>query len=228
MDRVKRLALMQPYFFPYLGYFRLFAAVDEFIIFDTAQFPRKGRVHRSHVPGPNGAPEWLTLPLSRCPQETPISHLSFAPHAREAFDRRLARLAWISNAEGANAGRVRAFLNAPLTSVIDYLETGLRLVIDILRIEVVISRASALNLDPSLRGQERVIATAAARGATVYVNLSGGRALYSAEAFREAGIELAFLKPYEGGFHHLLPALMSEPAHSIRRDLEASIGFAKP
>jgi WbqC-like protein family len=226
VKRAKTVAVMQPYFFPYLGYFRLFAAVDEFIILDTVQFPKMGRVHRSQVPGPNGPPEWLTLPISRQPTETLIRHLLFAPHARESLDRRLARLTWISAADGANAGRVRAFLKAPLTSVVDYLEAGLRLVADILDLEVAISRASALNLDPSLRGQARVIAAVAARGASIYVNAPGGRALYSAGAFEKAGIELVFLTPYEGRFYHLLPALMAEPAQAIRRDLDATMGFA--
>jgi hypothetical protein len=215
---------MQPYFFPYLGYFRLFAAVDEFIIFDTVQFPRRGRVHRTQVGGSDKAREWLTLPLAYCPADTLIADLSFAPGARESLDRRLARLPWISGASGTGAERVRAFLRLPLVSVIDYLEAGLRLVVEMLGLDVVISRASSLELDPSLRGQEQVIAAAAARGATVYVNPPGGRALYSAEAFEMAGLELAFLTPYEGCFPYLLPALMAEPLEALRRDLEAAMG----
>ena len=43
----KRIAVMQPYFFPYLGYFRLFSQADEFVIYDCVQMPRRGRVHRT-------------------------------------------------------------------------------------------------------------------------------------------------------------------------------------
>ena len=39
-----KLGIMQPYFFPYAGYFRLFAHVDEFVIFDCVQFRRRGRM----------------------------------------------------------------------------------------------------------------------------------------------------------------------------------------
>ena len=41
---------MQPYLFPYAGYFRLLSQVDEFVIYDCVQFPRRGRVHRTEVP----------------------------------------------------------------------------------------------------------------------------------------------------------------------------------
>src|SRR5689334_25196809 len=86
----RRLAVMQPYFFPFAGYFRLFATVDQFVIFDCVQFPRRGRVHRSQVPGPNGTTKWLTLPLARRPRDVLIRDLEFAPNAREQFDQRLA------------------------------------------------------------------------------------------------------------------------------------------
>src|SRR5689334_2859030 len=66
------VAVMQPYFFPYAGYFRLFAQVDEFISFDCVQFRRRGRIHRTEVPGPGGSLQWLTLPLAYAPRETLI------------------------------------------------------------------------------------------------------------------------------------------------------------
>ena len=224
--RAKTVAVMQPYFFPYLGYFRLFAAVDEFVIFDTVQFPRRGRVHRSHVGGPTQAPEWLTLPLAYCPADTLIQDLLFAPDARASFDGRLARLPWIATAKGPLAQEIRRFLALPLASVNDCLEAGLRLVADIVDVDVTIVRASSLDVDPSLRGQASVLAIAKARGATRYVNPPGGRALYSASAFEESGIELSFLTPYEGRFQHLLPALMEESAQAIRHDLIESMALA--
>ena len=57
------IAVMQPYFVPYAGYFRLFAATDLFVIYDCVQFPRRGWVHRNQLPGANGQPNWLTLPF---------------------------------------------------------------------------------------------------------------------------------------------------------------------
>jgi len=216
----RRVAVMQPYFFPYAGYFRLFAQVDEFVIFDCVQFPRRGRVHRSEWLDANGASEWLTLPLARQSRQVLIRDLAFAPDARAEFDRRLARLPWLNWGAGPAAKRIREFLHAPLPAAIDYLESGLRLVNELLGISTVITRSSALDLDPSLRGQERVLAVLKARAATHYLNSPGGRDLYDAPSFQRAGIQLEFLPTYRGEFFQLLPALMRVDPKRIREDIE--------
>lgn len=215
----KTVAVMQPYFFPYAGYFRLFAQSDEFILFDSAQFARRGRTHRCQVPGPHSTPEWLTLPLRSQPQDTRICDLEFASDARSAMDQRLARLPWFRDAAGPASELVREFLQAPLGSVIDYLEGSLRLVLQVLELEARIRRSSSLQIDPGLRGQERIIAICHAVGATRYLNAPGGRGLYNEAVFADNGIELAFLPDYRGPHVHLLPALMRCAPCELREDV---------
>src|SRR6188472_3168309 len=79
------VAIMQPYFIPYTGYFRLFAASDVFVIYDCVQFPRRGWVHRNKLIDASGAERWVTLPLVKVPQSTLIKDLEFAPDAGEQF-----------------------------------------------------------------------------------------------------------------------------------------------
>jgi hypothetical protein len=218
----KRVAVMQPYFLPYAGYFRLFHAVDEFVIYDCVQFPRRGRVHRTEVPGPAGGTEWLTLPLERQSRETRIMDLRFAPDARASLDERLARLPWIRSAQGPAAGRILEHLHGPLDDVVGFLERGLSIVCDLIDIPFEVTRSSWLELDPSLRGQERVLAVATARQATTYVNAPGGIDLYEADAFRERGIDLRFLAPYEGTYRMLLPALLTVHPALVGADVRAT------
>jgi hypothetical protein len=215
----KTIAIMQPYFFPYAGYYRLFAQADEFILFDTAQFIRRGRIHRCEVPGPGGIAEWLTLPLLAQPQQVLIGDLRFAPEAREKMDQRIARLPWIRTAGGPNADRIRAFLQAPLEDVTDYLEQGLRMVLDILGVPAVIRRSSTLPVPADLKGPERIIALCRAVGATRYLNSPGGRHLYEPTVFAEAGIKLDFLPDYTGPHAHMIPALMQLPPSTLRADV---------
>jgi hypothetical protein len=196
--------------------------VDRFVIFDCVQFPRRGRAHRTEVVGPAGRVEWLTLPLARQPRDVLIRELEFASDARERLDWRLARYGWLDAAASEAAARIDAFLRGPLGAVVDFLEDGLRLVTGLLGLEVPMVRSSVLGLDPSLRGQERVVAAAAAVGATHYVNAPGGRRLYRAETFRRSGIELSFLRPYGGGIFQLLPALFTDGPEAVRRDVLAS------
>lgn len=217
-----RVAVMQPYFYPYAGYFRLFAAVDEFVVYDCVQFPRRGRVHRCEVPGADGSRQWLTLPLARQPREARICELRFADDARVAFDGRLDALPWLAKAEGPAAQALRRQLRAPLESVLDFLEQGLQLAAGIMGFAPRLRRSSSLGIDPALRGQARVIAIARAVGATHYLNPPGGRDLYDAGAFAAAGMALEFLAPYTGEFVQLLPALASQPPERLRADVLAS------
>ena len=217
--RTHRVAIMQPYFFPYAGYFRLFAQADEFVLLDCVQFPRTGRVHRSEVARRGRPTDWLTLPLARQPRGTTIAELAFADGARREFDNRLAALPWIRTARGPAADRLRDYLHGPMQSVVDYLQRGLELVRDELGLRTPITRSSALGLPSGLRAQDRILAIARARGALTYLNSPGGRALYDAEAFRVAGIELEFLDAYVGEFTHLLPALMHRDPTDVSRDL---------
>ena len=215
----KRVAVMQPYFFPYAGYFRLMLEADEFVIFDCVQFPRRGRVHRCEVPGPRGTIDWLTLPLARQPREVLIRDLTFSDNARSELDFRLSRLPWVRSAKGPCSDRIRDFLFGPLDSVIDYLGSGLKLVAELLDLQITISRSSDLDIEPDLRGQARVIAVAKAVAATGYVNSPGGLGLYETEAFGRNGLRLSFLPEYTGQFFHLLPALMTDSAASILDDI---------
>jgi WbqC-like protein family len=216
---VSRIAVMQPYYFPYAGYFRLLQATDHFVILDCVQFPRRGRVHRTELPGPAGAIEWLTLPLARQPRDVLIRDLRFAADARMVLDRRLARYSWLTEASGGVADRLRAHLYQPLGSVIDHLADGIALVADLLGLAPIISRSSILGLDPDLRGQERVIAIVRALGGTDYINAPGGRGLYDRERFTAAGLTLSFLAEYEGPHRQLLPALVSHPLAAIAADV---------
>lgn len=221
----KTVAVMQPYFFPYAGYFRLMHAADHFVIYDCVQFPRRGRVHRCNVPGPAGGEEWLTLPLARAPREARICDLEFVPDARRMFDRRLNRHAWFGSARGPASGLVRDYLLGPLPGVVDYLERGLRLTAQLLHLSPTITRSSRLALPPTLKGQERVLAVVRAVGGRHYVNLSGGRSLYDPRRFNEQNVTLAFLSAYDGPCRHLLPALLEQEPEAIREDVVRTTTF---
>ena len=224
----KRVAVMQPYFFPYAGYFRLLNAVDHFVIFDCVQFPRRGRVHRAAVTGPDGEMEWLTLPLEKQPRDVLISELAFAPEARRLFDSRLARHAWLTQARGAEHERLRALLYGPLRTVVDFLEEELRLVADLLGFNPHFSRSSALCLSPDIKAQERVIAVVKAVGGAHYLNSPAGRGLYDPQHFAARDLTLSFLPHYRGPYTCILPALLTQPHSEIRADILASTAWEPP
>jgi hypothetical protein len=217
-----RLAVMQPYFFPYAGYYRLFAAADLFVLLDCVQFPRRGRVHRCEVQGPAGPTEWLTLPLARQDRAVRIRDLAFAAGAPAEMARRLARHPWIGAAAGPVAQALQDSLVIRGPDVTAHLEGQLHVTAGVLGLPARILRSSSLAIDPALRGQDRILALCAGLGATAYVNPPGGRALYHAADFARAGVALRFLPPWAGPGTSILHDLLQGDAAGLARAIRAA------
>jgi hypothetical protein len=218
----KIVAVMQPYFFPYAGYFSLIESVDHFVMFDCVQFPRRGWVHRNRVPGPKGQEEWLTIPLRHQSRDVRIRDLLFADGAERKIAHQLKRYPWFSLAEGEAGDFIRRALLGPLCCPVEMLASSLRVSADLLGLQREFTFSSDLNLDPALKGQDRVIAAVKAVNGTGYVNLSGGTALYAREAFDRQGLQLYFLSPYVGSHWSMLYRLATENLGVIVREVMAN------
>ncbi|HXW24273.1 MAG TPA: WbqC family protein [Xanthobacteraceae bacterium] len=210
------IAVMQPYFIPYAGYFRLFAASDLFVIYDCVQFARRGWVHRNRLVDRAGAERWLTLPLQKAARDVLIRDLRFAPDAAALFARRLRpfRLP-----EAADAARIVAALNDVGGTPVDYIVRLLEEIVAYLGLPWRAMRSSALDLPPALRGQGRILEIARRLGARRYLNAPGGRSLYDAAAFEQAGVELRFLPDYAGPTASILTRLVDEDRDALARDI---------
>jgi hypothetical protein len=189
-----RLAIMQPYFLPYLGYFQLIAAVDLFIVYDNIKYAKRGWINRNRMLL-NGKDATFSLPLKR---------------GSDALDVRERELAADFNRDKLLHQFAGAYRRAP------YFEQTLPLVERIIRheddnlfgflhhslvrtcehlgITTEIRRSSDVAIDHQLKSQDKVLALCAAVGAENYLNAIGGRDLYSFAAFRGRGVELAFIQ----------------------------------
>ncbi|HEX4098820.1 MAG TPA: WbqC family protein [Caulobacteraceae bacterium] len=216
-ERGKRVvAVMQPYFAAYAGYYRLLAAADVFVIFDCVQFPRRGWVHRNRLKDARGEPDWLTLPLLPAPFEAQIRELQFPPDAETRMAERLRTFPSMLR-PGEPAGRLlRA---GPLRgSLVDYLEDQLRVACDLLGCAPRLVRSSTLAIPPELHAQERVLEILRRVGATDYLNAPGGHELYDASSFAARGVALHFLEPYAGETWSLLQRL-ADDADAVRAEI---------
>jgi hypothetical protein len=212
---------MQPYFFPYAGYFRLFAEADTFVIYDCVQFPRRGFVHRNRLGLANGSTAWLTLPLAPCDRKTAIRDLKFQVNARDKFAQRMLRFPSVSDI-GSDAGAIGLpddILSALFDfecDPVEYLERTLVATATSIGMKPEIFRSSTLDLSDGLTGEDRVLRIVQNAGGERYLNAPGGRALYSEEKFRKAGVELAFLHPFEGPTASVLEILCSKGISGLR------------
>jgi hypothetical protein len=215
------VAIMQPYFIPYAGYFRLFAASDLFVIYDCVQFPRRGWVHRNRLADASGTDRWLTLPIAKAPRDVLIRELRFMDAAHDVLAQRMRPLPICTVVEEPEPGiltTLRDIGGAP----VDYLERLLHDVVSQLGLRWNVIRSSTLSVPDSLRGQNRIIEIARRVGATVYLNSPGGRHLYDAPVFEDAGIALRFLSHYPGSSASILRRIVEEDADSLANDIRAS------
>ena len=67
-----KLGIMQPYLFPYLGYFDLIHCTDRWIVFDTAQYIRHGWINRNRILHPTSGWQYFIIPVKKQSRNTPI------------------------------------------------------------------------------------------------------------------------------------------------------------
>ena len=191
-----RVAIMQPYLFPYAGYFQLVAAVDRFVFYDDVHYIKGGWINRNRL-FLSKQVSWFTFPLCEASANRKINQAHVQPN--HTWKRKL--LASVTQAYGRAPFFEPAF--ALLAEIVTSGETSL----SALARQSVVSVARYLDLgtefvvstgrygNETLRGAERVLDICRQEGADEYHNLPGGTALYSAEAFSAAGVELRFIEP---------------------------------
>ena len=191
-----RLAIMQPYFVPYIGYFQLMSAVDKIVLLDDVNFINGGWINRNRI-AVNGQPHWLTLPLAKASQNRLINEIEIV--GDPLWKRKAMRTIGLSYRSAPFVEEVLPFLSNLLEeaggSLSAFLCWHLGQVAEFLGIETKIEPTSAIYPKEGLSGQDRIIDICTREGAASYVNLSGGRDLYDARLFASAGIDLLFLQP---------------------------------
>jgi hypothetical protein len=207
-----RVAIMQPYLLPYLGYFQLLHRVDTFVLLDDVAFINRGWINRNRLLV-NGEAHLFTVPLAGSSQNKLIQDLRLHPDDRA----RRKLLATIRQAYRAapEFAQVFSLAEAVLLSQEPDLTTlvlnSLTLINDYLGQPVPLVRSSALARPGPATGQARIIAICQSLGASEYVNLVGGAALYAAPDFAAQGLQLRFLQPtltpYRQGIGAFVPGL---------------------
>jgi hypothetical protein len=219
--QARRVAIMQPYFVPYAGYFRLLAATDLFILYDCVQFPRRGWVHRNRLPDAAGSLDWLTLPLAKAPRGVIIRDLAFRADAREVLAASCRRFPLLAHPRPDPHGMIEAIHDLTGTPL-DYIERLLRRAAGALGLPWHAMRSSNLAIPPEVPREERILAISRAVGADTYVNPPGGRALYDPTRFSTEGVALRFLPDHRGSFASILARLLEEPADYVAEEIHAS------
>lgn len=194
-----KIGIMQPYFFPYIGYFQLIQAVDQFIVYDNIQYTKKGWINRNRFLQ-NGKDVLFSVPLKKDSDLLDVKDREVSADFKK--DKLLNQIR-------------EAYRRAPyfehafplVEQIVRYEEMNLFLFLhhsilktcEHLGVTTEIRISSNIAIDHSLKNQDKVLALCETVGASTYVNAIGGIELYSKETFREKGIDLKFIrsKPFE-------------------------------
>lgn len=185
---------MQPYLFPYLGYFQLLAATDAFVVYDNIQYTKRGWINRNQLLE-NGQAAKFTVPLASASDYLDIREREIAgDYSPEKLIGRFTRAYRDAPYLEPTLPLLQDVLANPERNLFGFLHHALLRTAAHLELDADIRVSSTIPADHSLRGQERVVALCRELGATTYVNPIGGVELYSAQEFAAHGIELQFLR----------------------------------
>ncbi|WP_299271003.1 WbqC family protein [uncultured Psychrosphaera sp.] len=192
-----RVAIMQPYFFPYIGYFQLLNAVDTFVIYDDIEYTKKGWINRNRLQL-NGKEFMFTLPLKKASDYLPVNQRELAN-------------SWVKDKNKLLNKVSSTYQNAP------YFETVWPLVVNIFNcthinlfdfilnsiteltkwfnIQTNLVVSSSLKYNSELKAQDKVINLCQALNTTEYINPIGGLELYNKQDFINNHLKLTFINP---------------------------------
>ncbi len=190
------IAIMQPYLFPYIGYWQLINAVDTFVLYDNIEFSKKGWFHRNNILL-NKQKTLFSIPLKKDSDSLDVRNRFISNEADKQITKILAQI--------ENSYKKAPYFNDifPLIKTIfmyneknlfQYIYNSIILLCEYLDIKTTIVISSTIDINHNLKSQEKVIAINIALNSTQYINPIGGRELYDNQVFQKENIQLNFLE----------------------------------
>lgn len=187
-----RLGIMQPYFFPYLGYWQLLANVDKYVVYDDVTYIKGGWINRNNFLI-NGQKNLLTMQLEKASSYTLIKDIAIKDdfvkflktiemgYKKAPFFEDIFRL--LKDICQCPDKKLGQFLFNSHIKICKYLGIDTELIL-----------SSSFEKHAELKGKDKVISICKQLGADEYINAIGGQELYDKKEFAENGIRLNFLQ----------------------------------
>ena len=189
------IGIMQPYLFPYIGYWQLINIVDTFVIYDNIQFSKKGWFHRNNILL-DGKKKLFSIPLKKDSDSLDVGERYISDGAEKEINK-IIRQIEIAYKKAPYFKDVfpmikEIFQNKEI-NLFKYIYNSVLEICNYLEIDTKIIISSTIDIDHSLKSQDKVIALNKVLNATKYINPIGGIELYDFEKFQNENIELFFL-----------------------------------
>lgn len=189
-----KLGIMQPYFFPYFGYWQLINAVDKYVVYDDVAYIKGGWINRNNILI-NGKALLVTLPLENSSSFKNINEIDIIRNPKQI--EKIIKSISMAYTKAPYFNDVMPIIENLILNNINIAELNYKAVLEIskyLDINTKIILSSTLDKDNNLKGEEKVIHINKLLGTDIYINAIGGQELYNKEEFEKEGIKLKFLK----------------------------------
>lgn len=189
------LAIMQPYFLPYIGYFQLLNAVDKFVLYDDVNFINRGYINRNNLLV-NHKASLFSIPLKDASQNRLIKDVEVSNES--SWRKKLLKTVEQSYKKAPQFQQVYPLFEEIISHEPENIGAlctySLTTICKYLNIETEIVPSSTIYNNISLKRQERILDICRQEGATHYINPQGGIELYDKETFAQHGVRLSFIK----------------------------------
>lgn len=189
-----KVGIMQPYFFPYIGYWQLINVVDKFVILDDVNYITRGYINRNSILL-NGKPYRFTIPVKKASQNKLImeTEFNFGIGEKEKFLQTI-QMAYKKAPYYKNImPLITEIIKNPESDVTNYIRFSLEKLMAYLHIHTEVLLSSQIKKNQELRAEERIIEICRKLNADTYINPCGGRKLYNQFDFEQNDMQLFFL-----------------------------------
>ncbi|MGE4457316.1 MAG: WbqC family protein [Arcobacteraceae bacterium] len=186
------LAIMQPYLFPYIGYWQLINSVDTFVIFDDVNFIKKGYINRNSILV-GGKSQQITLELIGASQNKLINEIEVGNNSQKLL--KTIEMAYKKAPYFYDVfPMIEDILNNKEKNLAKFIGYSLEHISNYLKLNTKFIYSSDIEKESSLKAQDKIIDICKKLEATDYINAIGGQELYNKEKFQGKNMELNFLK----------------------------------
>lgn len=191
-----KTAIMQPYIFPYIGYWQLIRAVDTFVLLDDVNFIMRGWINRNNILL-NGKAHMFSLPLKKPSQNKLINEtkLNFHDKTRETLLKTIIQVYKKAPRFEEVFPMIENILLNPETDLTKFILNSFEKTSQYLEINTKFLISSQIEKDNTLKAEDRIVEICKKLDTKTYINLPGGKDLYHGERFEEVGIKLKFIQP---------------------------------
>ena len=192
-----KLGIMQPYIFPYIGYFQLLNAVDRFVVYDDVTFIKQGWINRNKILL-NGAEHVFTVPLKNASSFITIGKTEINNVLYSNWANKFLKTIGQAYSKAPHFHKVFELLNSVMNGKHDIISelatSSIVATCNYLGVEAEFVETATGYANGELKAKDRVIDICKKEKADIYINPIGGRELYSRDDFEKSGLLLNFIR----------------------------------